>query len=276
MQLSRGTRIVPPVRILDIDLDFFVEGTASDRDPEDDRLDADEFPPWELDRAIAFLEDRCLLSDKRPGFVVEDHSDLFYLWGEAIERGQLQAPFHVTHVDAHADLGQGDSAWTYIVTELLFKPVEDRYRALLERRLPREGLHAFGHDALGDGNWLAFALACHWIDELIHVFNGEGNEGLRPGDIFTYWLKDFDRFANEIELPAAKNTNRLRDHQDRPGEVEHFEPPIPFQVSGYGPFRARAPFDVVCLTRSPAFTPAEADPIFDVIRSRFIDESVFA
>jgi hypothetical protein len=29
----------------------------------------------------------------------------------------------------------------------------------------------------------------------------------------------------------------------------------------------------VCLTRSPEYTPAEADPIFDVIVERFIAEA---
>jgi hypothetical protein len=35
-------------------------------------------------------------------------------------------------------------------------------------------------------------------------------------------------------------------------------------------------FDVICLARSPDFTPAELDPLFDEIRERFIDEEGFA
>jgi len=33
------------------------------------------------------------------------------------------------------------------------------------------------------------------------------------------------------------------------------------------------PFDVVCLARSPAYTPAESDALFDEIRDLFIDEA---
>jgi hypothetical protein len=36
--------------------------------------------------------------------------------------------------------------------------------------------------------------------------------------------------------------------------------------------RTSAPFDVVCLARSPEHTPASSDTLFDEIRERFIDE----
>jgi hypothetical protein len=38
-------------------------------------------------------------------------------------------------------------------------------------------------------------------------------------------------------------------------------------------YQASEPFDIVCLTRSPEYTPADADPIFDAIVERFIDEA---
>ncbi len=37
-------------------------------------------------------------------------------------------------------------------------------------------------------------------------------------------------------------------------------------------FRATEPFDLVCIARSPAFTPASADAIYDEIRGRYIEE----
>jgi hypothetical protein len=40
-------------------------------------------------------------------------------------------------------------------------------------------------------------------------------------------------------------------------------------------FEATEPFDVICLARSPDYTPAELDPLFDVIRERFVDASAF-
>jgi hypothetical protein len=35
-------------------------------------------------------------------------------------------------------------------------------------------------------------------------------------------------------------------------------------------------FDLICLSRSPSFTPAAADAVYDEIRSRFIDENALA
>ena len=43
-----------------------------------------------------------------------------------------------------------------------------------------------------------------------------------------------------------------------------------------GDYRAAEPFDIVCLTRSPQYTPVEADAIFDAIRERFIDEAMLS
>src|SRR3954451_4096317 len=112
-------------RVLDIDLDFFVVPAAHYPDYES-RLSADEYRVWPTDDALAFLRERCGLREKRPGFVTENHAELFPEWRGAIETGRLQPPFHVTHLDAHADLGLGDNGYSYLLTELLFRPPEER------------------------------------------------------------------------------------------------------------------------------------------------------
>lgn len=56
----------------------------------------------------------------------------------------------------------------------------------------------------------------------------------------------------------------------------HLEPPFPFRTISWLDYRAEQPFDFVCLTRSPDYTPASSDPLFDVIRERFIDEASLA
>jgi hypothetical protein len=116
-----------PVRVLDLDLDFFLSGTAHYVDSAGERPSAEEYPPWPLDLAIAFLTQRCQLDARRPGFVVEHHNELFYRWGEAIEAGQMTKQLEVVHVDAHADLGLGDASYAYLMGELAFEPIEDRY-----------------------------------------------------------------------------------------------------------------------------------------------------
>ena len=105
-------------RILDLDLDFFVHEVVYWPDS-DDRPDSDEHPVWAIDDVTAFLRGRCGLSGRLPGFVTENHGELFPRWRSAIRDGLLIAPFHVTHVDAHADLGLGDAGYVYLLTELL-------------------------------------------------------------------------------------------------------------------------------------------------------------
>ena len=98
-------------RVLDLDLDFFVDGIETNRARGDGRLDPDEYPAWSLADTLDFLRARCGLTGRLPGYVVQYHGELFTRWRDAIDAGLLQAPFHVTHVDAHADLGIGDAGY---------------------------------------------------------------------------------------------------------------------------------------------------------------------
>lgn len=137
---------MPTVRVLDLDLDFFLHGAAHWVSPDGgERLDAEEYPPWELADALDYLERQCLLTQKLPGVAVEHHSEIFWLWGEAIAREAMSAPFSVTHLDAHADLGLGDAGYAYLMNELAFEAVVERY-AILEDRRPatRNGIHLLG------------------------------------------------------------------------------------------------------------------------------------
>jgi hypothetical protein len=244
-------------RILDLDLDFFLHGTANWRAAGSGRLDAEDYPPWTRDEALTFLRDQCHLTDPLPGFVVENHGDLFELWGAAIDAGTIAVPLSVTHVDAHSDLGLGDATYIDLITEILFRPVEDR-------RTPSAQL-------VNDGNYLAFAIACRWLSDLTLVRNEVGDG--RPGDLFPYYMEDMD--ADHIQLEAM--TRDQLDHRmyDRPYVVEAVEPPARLTHMAWQDFDAASPFDVICLARSPDYTPVELDPLFDQIRERFIDEDAF-
>jgi hypothetical protein len=263
------------VRILDLDLDFFLHGVETWKDPDGERLNAEEYPPWQMDDALSFLRESCLLDCSRPGFVFEHHSDLFYRWGEAIQAGVLTPPFELVHVDAHADLGLGDAAYSYLMTDLVFSPVEQRYPILVSRRpRSRGGLHQLGSTDLGDGNWLAFAIACGWIASLTYVYNRKWPE---PGDLLRPLMEGFDAGADQIELVGVGRSELDKLIGFRAGTVviERRDPPVPFTAVPWPDFQAPEPFEVVCLTRSPGYTPPEADPIFDAIRAEFIDESAF-
>jgi hypothetical protein len=243
-----------PPRVLDLDLDFFLHDTAH-WSPEG-RLDPAEYPPWDIDQAISFLREQCHLEAPLPGCVVENHGELFTLWRKAVQDGRLTAPFHVTHIDAHADLGLGDAGYMHLMTEVLYREPEERLE-------PSEGL--------GDGNYLAFAIACRWISDLVYVYNDRGGN-----DLMTYHLEGFHPDASHIQLKAMRKSEIEKLWHLAPKEdlqVDRHEPLVPFSHRSWRDFHADRPFDFICLARSPSYTPAEADPIFDEIRRLFINEA---
>jgi hypothetical protein len=256
------------VRILDLDLDFFIDGVTYWKPSDSERLSAEDFPPWPLEQALGFLEGACKLNGKLPGLVVEHHGELFAHWRKAIEAGKLAPPFAVTHVDGHADLGLGDIGYDYLITELLFAPPKDR-------QFPKTGI-------VTDGNWLAFAIACQWVSDFVYVLNSGGP----PGDLMPYfmegWFTNNDRkagfasTAKNIELPAMDKAEFDKRDAVGGGPLNiRYEPKVPFSWVSWKSFATSEPYDVVCLARSPGFTPAESDELFDEIRERFIDESAF-
>jgi hypothetical protein len=245
-------------RVLDLDLDFFLDGAEIMRGHGDDRLDAAHYPPWPLAQALSFLRERCGLERRLPGFVVEHHGEVFSRWRDAIDAGRLIPPFHVTHVDAHADLGLGDSGYSYLMTSLLFEEPE-------RRRHPKEG-----EGGLDDGNYLAFAIACRWLSDLAYIHNGSSN----GDDILRYYREGFDLDAQRLQLVGIHSIEELRENLLTPEnlKVDHREPAIPLRSLRWDEFHADQPFDFICLARSPPFTPAESDSIFDAIREHFIEE----
>lgn len=155
-------------RVLDVDLDFFVEGPAHWQVNDNRRLDPEGHPVWPIDDALAFLRDRCSLGPALPGAVVEHHGELFGCWRAAIEAGVLKPPFSVTHIDAHADLGLEDNGYVYLMTSLLHCDLKDRSNPKI------------GPGGLGDGNYLAFAIACRWISTIDYVFPPGGGDDVLP------------------------------------------------------------------------------------------------
>lgn len=248
-------------RLLDIDLDFFVHGAAHWRASDGDRLEEDAYPSWSIDDVAGFLSERCGLTEPLPGFVVEHHGEALDIWRHAFEVGTFTAPLDVTHVDAHADLGFGDAGFVYLMTELLHQPVEERCN-------PKRG-----SDGLGDGNWLAFAAACRWVGDLTYVFNEGGGD-----DLLRHHMEDFDTKASNLQLkrvdPAAweRVSTRIGANPD----VAFEEPRIPIKCRRWDEYETDVAFDAISLCRSPGFTPASSDEIFDWIRENWIEEARFA
>lgn len=247
-------------RVLDIDLDFFLHGVVHWPPEDQERPSAEDCPPWSIEESLQFLTDRCGLTGPLPGLVVENHGEIFPLWRTAIQRGILQPPFHVTHVDAHADLGLGDTAYLYIMGTLIQQPVEDR-------AYPPVG----GFPGLGDGNYLAYAIANRWISDLEYVFTPGGGD-----DAMHYYREQFNRDSPYLRIPALSKEHFEAIKWSQDPKLNYAEPRVPFAQHRADSFHTDEPFDLVCLARSPPYSPAEADVIFDTIRKRFIDETVLS
>lgn len=244
--------LVQPV--LDIDLDFFVENVVYWPD-NDTRPDPEEHPVWSETAALRFLREQCGLQQRLPGFITENHGDLFSLWRSAIAAGTLTPPFHVTHVDAHADLGLGDAGYVYLLDKMLLLPVEDRTKP------PRTS------SGLTDGNHLAYAIACRWIAELDYVFCPGGGS-----DELSVVMQDHDPKARFVQLsPMTLHERAQFGVRGSPVIVDEPEPAVPYRSVRAEDFVADGAFDFICLTRSPPYTPATADRLFDVIREEFIE-----
>lgn len=271
--------------VLDLDLDFFVWPVETwpswkDRRPEDpdNRIASSEI-------VRTFLEKQCGLSNATPipGRAVTVHDDAFFAWRDWIDAGELQVPFRVVHVDAHADLGLGDAGYIYLMTELLRLDVSDR-------RDPRRG-----PAAMNEGNYLAFAVANRWVSSLTYVFPTEPEDlaaarearraaqakmfgqlyeaipgPRRPNDLMAYHFHRMDPQTNLLELKhyqAWDNVARVVPGETWPAPVR-CEPQVPFSTVEQAEF-ADDGFTHLTVAKSPLYSPASADHLLDVIADYF-------
>ena len=234
-------------RVLDIDLDFFLADccplAAVGARPV---LAGHE--PWEPADVRAFLERQCLLSRDRPlpGRVFMTHDEALRYWAELMDRGELQPPFHVTHVDAHSDLGIGHPGPGYVLYNVL--SLSPNRRLELDR--------FYRERKLDEANYLLFALAARIVGSLENVRRPFSREDV-PSQIL---IAD----GGHIRLPQS--------FPDLFERVNGPEPLIPYrEYKEDGSFFAAAPYDFVSLAISPRYAPAAADalvPIFQEYMQR--------
>lgn len=246
-----------PLRVLDIDLDAFVDPAAHHIDG--NRLDPHEHSVWSADDALEWPAERCRLDAPRPGWAGEHHDELFDRWRDAITAGAMTTPFHVTHVDAHADLCHGANGYRHLLTDIV-------HHQLAERTDPDRG-----HRGLHEGNYLAYAVGCRCVADIDYVYDPGGG-----GDFHSWFMDGFydgpdvQGSRDTIHLPhlTADDVSMLDAH-GRPKPAA-FEPPVSIRSCRLEDFKADSGYDIVCLCRSPEYTPATADALYDAIRDTFV------
>lgn len=232
------------MRVLDIDLDFFLADCCPLAEP-GCRPVLSGHEPWAAVDVISFLETQCLCDRSRPvpGAVFETHDGALSFWRDRIMDGTLTVPFHVTHIDAHSDLGIGKPGPGFVLNTVLSQPPGKR--ADLSRW--------YAMRELDEANYLLFALAFRWIDRLDNVRN----------------LRSRPDIPKEILIPGKADAIRLSSFASRFLESRNGpEPEIPFFVyDDWRSFSAEAPYDFITVAVSPRYAPKEADALLPVFQS---------
>src|SRR5262245_52790453 len=165
--------------VLHIDIDFFVDPVVYYRLDRGPRPSGREFRAEQVASVEAFMKKQCRVPSKKklPGASVVHNDEVFGALERFIHSGELTTPFEMIHIDAHADLGVGEHDYSFqrISTDLLHRPIPDRATKVRE-----------GFGALAFGNWLAFCLACRWIDKLTIVRHPRVADDLPQGYFVEY------------------------------------------------------------------------------------------
>lgn len=266
------------MKILDIDMDYFMENIAHTSDYVTERLPEEDYGGcvWTEQQVRSFLENNLGLTkrNKIKGRVVAGHNEALAFWKELIATNDLSVPFEVVHVDSHADLGLGFDSLYYIMRYLLSYPVEER---------PEHNRYVDFNGKIkieGIGDYLLFAIAYHWISKITYCANPNGDKN----DYVWATLKDFQE--NLIWDKPVKNIIQLLYNPDM--DLPHYnddelvkkkyiagsrrEPEVPLLIiPSIEAVKCNGEFDYIVMAQSPNYTPASADFIIDIVRE-YIDE----
>lgn len=248
--------------VLHIDVDFFVDPVVYDRTDTGPRPSGRQFRAERWDAVRSFVEDQCLLDTRRPlpGAAVIHNDEVFGALERALASGALTRPFELIHVDAHADLGIGahDRSFERISTDVLHRPVEAR----------PDGVRS-GAGALGFGNWLAYSLACRWIDRITIVRHPRAGDDLHPAYFVEYLTPSWQPRPASRELHIRMQPLTREEHHTRAWQrtgrwgrklTHEIEAPlIPARIVERAAFQLERAPDYLFLCLSPGYSPPSMD-----------------
>lgn len=244
------------MRVLDIDMDFFLNKIEYLKPFDGIRLSDDEFYPWEKKKIETFLEVNCGLNKEKKvkGNIFDEHGEVFSFIKDKIDCDEISLPLEWVHVDAHADLGFGDSSWVYIFKKYLKKQKNERPN-ILEYNDSLSEL-----ERLGSGNYLLYMIACEWLKNLKYVTHPES----KANDFNIYFMKDFDEESGYIQLKYFPDG--IKDIMKVEEESFLLQPEVKFDViSCYNAYIEVEEFDYLVFSKSLSYTPESADFIVDII-----------
>lgn len=246
------------MKILDIDIDAFLDPRPQHKST-NGRLSSNEYRPWSHSDIEYFLTRRCNLRKDHPlpGRVVTYHHEVFDIWKTLIETGQIDIPFHLTHVDSHADLGMGDASAGYIMGDLLHQPPDNRND-------PKRG----SHDGLLEGNYVSFALACRWISSIDYIHHPQlFCQNGKLHDIPNCLFRDNDPHCGVIQLKTLPRDGHHSVQRLTTLTPIELEPEVPIRFIQFADFRADGTYAFAFAAHSPDYTPSTSDSILEIIRN---------
>lgn len=247
------------MRVLDIDLDFFLSDVATFVPQNGKRLPSDDFHPWKERDVRQFMEDALGLQthSKVPAIFCTHHDEVLTHCEKLIEIGLLQRPFDLVHVDSHADMGCGDNGWVEI---LQMASASEKVKSQI---------HTGYFERIGIGNYISYMALLRMLNSLKYVHNPHSTNDVFAGYLnadqtqmrIPVWPNNEDEFqaAKDCWLLSLGSMYRF----ERKSEVR--EPAIPFQRISGCEYRTDDSFDIAFLAQSPDYTPKESDLLIPIL-----------
>lgn len=252
------------MRILNLDLDFFQDDIKHFCTDEKNITD-NSIKPWSEDKVIKYLEENLRLSrnNKVRGKIVKHHDEAFYFWRELILNKELEVPFDLVHVDAHADLGFGGTGPQYITTEFLHLP--------LDKRFYPENLGKDGY-SMNFSDYMLYAIGCNWIKRIDFVTNPKWDYD----DLSIVNFKNFDINCGILQLKKYEHGMNLAHELQYVNTYADIVPvglemEVPFNIIKCEDYINGEEFDFVVLSISPGYVHKDTMNLIGIIRE-YIEE----
>lgn len=252
------------MKILDLDLDYFLDVPVNNRCHKSDERVTDPDcinSVWSEERVREYLEEKLGLSKvhKIKGRIVKGHNESLFFWQELIENSLLTTPFSVVHIDSHADMGCGSMGLIFVLDELIFCQQNIRPRCCSNFEV-----NGRFYD-IDIGDYLLFAIAFGWIADITYCANPNNDPGDIPPQILRKKLPDY-----KFEVPIT-STIKLRPlESEQQNNIDESEVQLRI-LPKIENVNYDGDFNYVVLAQSPNYTPKESDYILDIFRE-YIDE----
>jgi len=153
--------------------------------------------------------------------------------------------------------------WCYICGDILHRPIN-------QRMYPEIGLDRLTYPdiyEMTEGNYLAFAVACRWINKITYVTLTE-----RAEDLFQYHFKDNDISSNYLQLKKYRRellghseSGYSFDIQNGKAAPLDLEPLVRFEAIPFSEYNNSSDVSFIDLSISPKYTPKDSDKLIPII-----------